>query len=228
MSEPRPPVDFATILGAAVHDMKNSLQLQLQKLQQVAAELEGSEAARPLADIHYEAKRLNTGLIQLLNLYRNEQTQFPLQLEAQFIDELLEDVLADTEFYAGHYQVDVSYHVADGLDWYMDKTLIGVLLQDVITNAVRYARQRVWVTAKVVDKHLEICVCDDGKGYPDEVIDNFMRSAQNQMATNISAGRTGLGLYFAKRIAESHQRGENMGQISLQNDAGGIFTLRLP
>lgn len=228
MTQPTEPVDFATILGAAVHDMKNSLQLQLQKLQQIATQLEGTEAAQPLADIHYEAQRLNTGLIQLLNLYRHEDGGFPLQLETQLIDELIEDLVADSEFYAHHYGIEVACDVADNLSWYLDKNLIGILLQDVIINAVRYAKRHVTICATQQENALVIQVQDDGDGYPQRVLDSVNQGQHGSQPSPMSSGRTGLGLYFAARIAQSHQRNQNHGRIMLSNCAGGNFTLRLP
>lgn len=225
-----PAVDFATILSAAVHDMKNSLQLLLQSMSEVASELGDTPAARSLADIQYEAQRLNTGLIQLLSLYRNEHTALPVHLESQLVDELLEDLVADAEFYAAHYQVEVNIEVDANLTWYLDKTLINVLLQDVLMNALRYANHKVALRAFVKDQQLHVEVRDDGAGYPAAVLKRVANASCTPDAGSLAlqAGRTGLGLYFAGRIASAHQRNQLSGSITLGNDAGGIFTLRLP
>ena len=228
--EPSSATDFSTILGAAVHDMKNSLQLLLQSMSEVADELGDTPAARSLANIQYEAQRLNTGLIQLLSLYPNEHTALPLNLESQLVDELLEDLVADADFYAAHYGVEVDIEVASDLTWYLDKTLVSVLLQDVLINALRYASQRVRIRAFIEAAQLHVEVRDDGAGYPAEVIDRIARNVAGTEPTNtlLKAGRTGLGLYFAGRIASAHERKGQYGSIQLGNDRGGIFTLRLP
>lgn len=225
--------DFATILGAAVHDMKNSLWLLLQNINEVSEELGDTPAGRSLADIQYEAQRLNTGLIQLLSLYRNEYDALPVSLEEQFVDELFDDLVEDSRFYAQRHRIELSIDVESGLTWFMDRTLINVLLQDVVINALRYAHQRVHLTAAVQDNQLLITVRDDGDGYPDDVL--------AQMASgepDIRSGRTGLGLYFAQRIAQGHARHNVAGSIQLSNasqqddngmpEHGGILTLQLP
>lgn len=226
--ETPPAADFSTILSAAVHDMKNSLQLLLQSMSTVAEELGDTPAARSLADIQYEAQRLNTGLIQLLSLYRNEHTSLPVNLESQLLDELLEDLVADAEFYANHYAVTIDVDVPANLSWYLDKTLVSVLLQDVLINALRYANQRVSVRALTTEGQLHVEIRDDGPGYPAAVIDRIARNADAPSNALLQAGRTGLGLYFAGRIASAHQRHEQSGSIQLGNDRGSIFTLRLP
>lgn len=227
-----PPADFATILGATVHDMKNSLWLLLQNINQIAEELGDSPAGKSLADVQYEAQRLNTSLVQLLSLYRNESTDLPLALEAYFLDELFEELLADAEFYAARQNIQLHVEVADNLTWFMDKALVAVVLQDVLINALRYAHSQVWLYGYQEEDQLVIRVRDDGAGYPTNVLHNTLTNKPD-----IYAGRTGLGLYFARRIAAAHQRRGSVGTISITNAAepdglcpahGGIFTLQLP
>lgn len=228
MSDKNQAADFSTILGAAVHDMKNSLWLLLQNIEEVAADLEGSPAARSLADIQYEAQRLNTGLVQLLSLYRNEQNELPVNLEEQFIDELVEELIADNEFYAKRHHIELESSVEPGLTCFLDKSLITVLLQDVVINGLRYARSKVIIEASKEQSSgmLLIKISDNGEGYPPTML-----NTQHQMAAaDISSGRTGLGLYFARRIASAHIRKQRCGQITLLNSpqGGSIFELRLP
>ncbi|MGX5913686.1 sensor histidine kinase [Aliidiomarina sp. Khilg15.8] len=226
MQKSQDPADFTTILGAAVHDMKNSLWLLLQNIENVANELEGSPAGRSLADIQYEAQRLNTGLMQLLSLYRNEQAALPINTEEQFLDELLEELQENNRFYADRHEITLTVAASDNLAWYMDRTLITVLLQDVVINALRYAKSQVAMKAERCDNKLRIEIRDDGPGYPHDML----QDAAEMRVADIESGRTGLGLYFASRIAQAHTRSGQHGTIRLQNsDAGGsIFELWLP
>lgn len=227
-----PPADFPTILGATVHDMKNSLWLMLQNINQIAEELGDSPAGKSLADVQYEAQRLNTSLVQLLSLYRNEYTDLALNLEAYFLDELCEELIADAEFYAARQNIQLNVEVADNLTWFMDKALVAVVLQDVLINALRYARSEVWLYGYQKGEQLVISIRDDGAGYPLDVLHNTLANKPD-----IYAGRTGLGLYFARRIAAAHQRRGSIGTINIMNATepngpcpahGGIFTLQLP
>lgn len=217
--------DFSTILGAAVHDMKNSLWLLLQNINHLAEQLEHSPHALELANIQYEAQRMNTGLIQLLSLYRNEYSELPTQPESRFLDELIEELTEDCRLYAEHLNIKVNTHCEDQLNWYYDPQLVTILLQDALFNAIRYASQQVTLSITIENDRLKIEICDDGKGYPDEVLHK-----QFSGTTDIRSGRTGLGLYFARRIAHAHQRNGVHGSVQLDNRAsgGGIFTLLLP
>lgn len=217
--------DFATILGAAVHDMKNSLWLLQQNLNHLAQQLEQSPAATDVANIQYEAQRLNTGLIQLLSLYRNEYSELPVQPELQFLDELIEEITEDTRLYADNLNIRIETDCVSELSWYYDPQLITVLLQDVLINAIRYARKQVNLVIGKENDMLCIEVTDDGEGYPESILQD-----QADSRTDIRSGRTGLGLYFARRIAHAHQRQGQHGIVRLGNQpaGGGIFTLLLP
>ncbi len=71
-------IDFATVLASAAHDMKNSLCLLIQSidnLQQQQQQLDGN-GREELSRIHYEANRLNINLLQLLSLYRIEKISY--------------------------------------------------------------------------------------------------------------------------------------------------------
>lgn len=223
-------LDFATVLAAGVHDMKNSLFLLLQSIEEVAAEVESPQHRSRLADIHYETQRLNTGLMQLLSLYRQNNNALPVNKDEQFIDELADDLMANNQFYAEHHGVQLTTETINDSSWYFDHNLILVLLNDVVINALRYAKTQVHIQLSIdsTTHELVIEVFDDGPGYPDNMLDMHICGPAG---IKLSSGRTGLGLYFSHLIAQAHQTGEKQGSITLTNDSplgGSRFTLRLP
>ncbi|MCC5855358.1 MAG: HAMP domain-containing histidine kinase [Idiomarina sp.] len=223
-------LDFATVLAASVHDMKNSLFLLQQAIEQVAEEVEKPQPRRRLADIHYETQRLNTGLMQLLSLFRHDQQALPINREEHFLDELGDDIVAANQFYAQHHNVELSFEAADDASWFFDQNLIVMLLNDVVINALRYAKTQVMVHLGIdaITDEMVVEVHDDGQGYPQSMIDS-LRAGPGAM--ELRSGRTGLGLYFSHLIAEAHQAGKRAGSITLSNDSklgGSLFTLRLP
>ncbi|HLV47987.1 MAG TPA: HAMP domain-containing sensor histidine kinase [Aliidiomarina sp.] len=223
-------LDFATVLAASVHDMKNSLFLLLQSIEQVAAEVESPQPRSRLADIHYETQRLNTGLMQLLSLYRENHNQLPVNKDEQFLDELADDLVANNQFYARHHGVELNVNILDDSSWFFDRNLILVLLSDVVINALRYAEKNVQINLGIdqLNNELVIEVFDDGKGYPQIMLDSYQAGPADMV---LSSGRTGLGLYFSHLIAQAHRNKGRQGSIALSNDSplgGSRFTLRLP
>lgn len=225
-----PEIDFATVLASAVHDMKNSLCMLIQSmdlLQQDLAPL-SENASQELARIHYEASRLNTNLMQLLSLYRIERDQLPLHLDEYFVEDLLEEVLIKNEMYSQQKQIQVRVESEPQLSWFFDNDLISNLLNDMFVNALRYSNGKLLLKASLIEQQLCLELHDDGAGFPDYMLESS-DATMNQF--NLTAGRTGLGLFFAQLIAKAHQNQGKTGRIELTNGGqfgGGVFKLYLP
>ncbi len=226
----QPDIDFATVLASAVHDMKNSLCMLIQSMDLLQQDLAppSETASQELARIHYEASRLNSNLMQLLSLYRIEKEQLPLHLDEYFVEDLLEEVLIKNEMYSQQKQIAVQLESSHNLCWFFDNDLVGNLINDMFVNALRYSTTQLLLKAGVWDDYLCIELHDDGEGFPQYMLEN---SDNSMMHFNLSAGRTGLGLFFAHLIAKAHRNQGRIGRIELANGGqfgGGVFRLYLP
>ena len=232
MSEKSPlqTIDFSSVLAAAVHDMKNSLCLLIQSIESLAENLppENSQANEKVASVHYEATRLNTNLVQILSLYRAELNQLPVTIDECFIDDLFEDVMSSVRIYMEQKNLIVTINVENDISWYLDRELIFMLINDVLINALRYGTSQIILNAAVRDKALVITVEDDGPGYPSSMLE---KSTADLAGFDLSQGRTGLGLFFARLIANAHVNNNHCGEISLNNGGtlgGSVFEVKLP
>lgn len=223
-------IDFSTVLGAAVHDMKNSLGLLRQTIEDLSKAIthENSKAKEFLAVAHYESARLNTGLVQLLSLYRAELENLPINVDECFVEDLVEELVANNESYILHKNKRLSVEQEDGLNWFIDADLIQLLLNDMLVNATRYSKTAILLKCYKDQGFLVFEIEDDGPGYPD----NMLRATKIDMQDfDISQGRTGLGLFFARMIALAHSNGSRLGTIELENNGslgGSVFRLKLP
>jgi K+-sensing histidine kinase KdpD len=230
MIEPEKKIDFSVLLASAVHEMKNSLSLLLQSIETLSANIEkqNPEASKELASLHYEASRVNTGLMQLLSLYRAEIDQFPLNVDQHYVEDIVEDLIATNGNYIENKNMQLNIKVENDLAWFLDADLINLLLNDVLVNAMRYSHEKIAIEAYVEEGFLNIKVQDDGPGYPDSMLRANHIDIQQ---FDINTGRTGLGLFFAGMIAKAHSLDNRLGTIHLENDGelgGSVFTLRLP
>lgn len=226
----RPVIDFATVLASSAHDMKNGLCLLIQLIDQLSEKLRNNnmEEAEELANIHYEASRLNTNLLQMLAMYRAEQNVLPLNIDDYYLDETLEELVAQNNLYINNKHLDIKFEIEDELSWYFDQDLVSNLLNDIFVNAMRYCKQSIIVSAQTIDEQLHICIADDGAGYPEHMLQSSITAPQD---IELSVSRTGLGLYFAQLIAATHQQNDHHGYIRLENGGplnGSVFTLVLP
>lgn len=229
---PNPPlqIDFSSVLAANVHDMKNSLCLLLQSIDELSdkAQQNNDSSCNELAKLHYEASRLNSNLLQMLSLYRAEKQQLPINIDEHYIIDIFDEVITKNQIYLDNKRIEVKLDVADELCWYLDIDLIANLLNDVFINAMRYTKNQIHIQAVIQNDQLVLCVNDNGDGYCESMLQQNDLSMQ---ALNLSAGHTGLGLFFAKIIANAHQNGDRSGEISLKNGGqlgGSLFKLTLP
>lgn len=222
--------DFSTVLAAAVHDMKNSLNLLVQSVELIAQSLppELTETKQQVVDLHYEANRMNTGLVQILSLYRTNQNNVPVVIDQCFINELIIDIVMANKLYATQKKIDITNQCVDDIIWYLDSDLMFLLINDVLINALRYGTSRITISAKQQDGYLVIKIEDDGDGYPQHMLVSDDATLND---FNVSQGRTGLGLYFAHLIAHAHAQEERHGHIRLSNGGnlgGGVFEVKIP
>lgn len=226
----RPVIDFATVLASSAHDMKNGLCLLIQLIDQLSEKmrLNNMDEAEELASIHYEASRINTNLLQMLAMYRADKDVLPLNIDSYYLDETLEELVAQNSLYIDNKSLSITFDIEDELSWYFDQDLVSNLLNDIFVNAMRYCNNSIIVSAKTLNEQLHITIADDGAGYPEHMLQSAISSPQN-IELNIS--RTGLGLYFAQLIAEAHEENGVYGSIKLENGGplnGSLFTLVLP
>lgn len=229
-TQPSQTIDFSSVLAAAVHDMKNSLCLLIQSIESLSELIPPGDNAvsDQVASVHYEATRLNTNLVQILSLYRAELDKLPITIDECFVDDLFDDVMSSVRIYMEQKNLLVSINVQEDISWYLDRELIFMLINDVLINAMRYGTSQIQLSAKIRDNMLVITVEDDGDGYPESML---QKSTQDLAGFDVSQGRTGLGLYFARLIANAHSRDKQHGLIALSNGGslgGSVFEVRLP
>lgn len=230
MAEDNQYIDFSTVLASAVHDMKNSLCLLMQSLDNLteAIPVADTKGQDQLATVHYEAARLNTGLMQMLSMYRAEKSQLPLNIDECYIEDLFDELQAANQSYIRTKNIELTIKLDRDLAWYFDADIIYLLVNDMLINAMRYGNQQIILSAYEESGYLLIQIEDDGPGYPA----NMLEINQPQLKYfNVKQGRTGLGIYFARIIAEAHSSDHGLGSIQLTNGGtlgGSVFQLKLP
>ncbi|MEX2475901.1 sensor histidine kinase, partial [Marinobacter sp.] len=207
-------IDFSMVLASAVHDMKNSLGMLLNSLDELRNEHETTlgETNR-FNTLQYEAERMHNDLVQLLGIYRLGENNLSAHIEEHFVPDFLSEHMArHTPLLQGR-NIDYSVNAKDINGFFDDDLLTGVL-NNTINNAIRYTRSRILLTACERDGYLVIGVEDDGQGYPENMRYN---ATLNFKSLDFKSGSTSLGLFFASSVARLHREGERSGRIRLHN-----------
>jgi signal transduction histidine kinase len=224
-------IDFSMLLASSVHDIKNSLNTLMQSIDQIVDDLPADKKHK-LYSAQYETSRINNDLIQLLGFYRLKENRIPLNIDEYCIYDLIEEQIDKNRPLAVAKNIDITFQGGCNLLWFCDEYLIGSLINNILVNAIRYARSQIEISISEVNGTLSISINDDGQGFPAHMlVDPLTQLASDQEHAN----STCLGLYFAAQIAQLHQRkipqGTEHGEVTLANGGhltGGLFTLKLP
>ena len=222
-------LDFATVIASSVHDMKNSLTLLLGSLDDAVREkgIEDSPLQGKLLQAQHEGNRLNRNLIQLLALYRLEQSQLFVNITENKVSDILEEVALESEQLLSSHNIKLEIVCDENLVGFFDRDLISEIINTIINNSYRYTQDTIHLVGESQNGYLSIRVEDNGPGYPEEML----RSGNHTSPIDFHTGNTGLGLYFAAQVAKMHSNGERSGYTQTDNQGinnGGRFSLYLP
>lgn len=221
-------IDFSMVLASAVHDMKNSLGMLLNSLDELRQEQGQSigESSR-FNTLQYEAERMHNDLVQLLGIYRLGENNLSAHIEEHFVPDFLSEHMARHTPLLDGLGIKLAIE-ADDINGFFDADLLTGVLNNTINNALRYTKSRIKLTASEQEGFLVIGVEDDGDGYPE----NMQHSgAPTFKSLDFNSGSTSLGLFFASSVAQLHSEGDRTGSIRLHNGGslgGGVFEIWLP
>ncbi len=223
-------MEFATVLASSVHDMKNSLSMLLGTLDDITGRCGGADCAssKKFAQLRYEGQRVNNHLIQLLAIYKIENSMYsPLIAEHSLLD-FLEESALQSEALLSPRGIAIEYDCDADLCASFDWELVAGVVNNVVNNAYRYSRDRIRLSAGQVEGFVVMSIEDNGNGYP-----QYMLCEHSGQLSGVSftSGSTGLGLYFSSLVAKMHKNKGRQGYISCSNDGldgGGKFSIFLP
>ncbi len=165
----------------------------------------------------------NTKIIKLVNdlldVVRIEQGKFVLTKEKMNIVKAIEEVIEENEFFAKSSNIEIKFVKADFVpEIIADRRRIKVVIDNFISNAIKYIKNKGSVEVSVDEKNGEVIVCvkDNGIGIPRSqhsiIFQKFFRSDN---AAKYQTGGTGLGLYISKNIID-----QSGGKIWFKSNEG--------
>jgi signal transduction histidine kinase len=176
--------------------------------------------------IEREARQLNDMIGQILTLSKLESQSEMIEKHEINIGRLTERVVADADFEAAGQGKKVEITQNTDARIFGNESLLRSAVENVLRNAVRYAKDRVEVSVNGTPTETVIKIRDNGSGVPEEELTKlftpFHRVAE---ARERKSGGVGLGLSIAEQAVHAHK-----GKIRAENaaDGGLIVEIRLP
>jgi signal transduction histidine kinase len=172
---------------------------------------------------HHQVERLNNIITGLINLTKLSHTE--LQKERVDFHKLVNECIASFHTFENFPRVTFIKEIEENLEFYSEWTLLNAIIQNLVENAIKYARRLspfVKISVTYENNVAIITVEDNGQGiapeYQKRIFEMFYRATQN-------AHGTGLGLYILKRSVDRLQ-----GDVTVDSEPGkgSIFTVRIP
>jgi len=181
-----------------------------------------------IEQIYRSSRHLSALIDDILDLSALEAQQLGLTINEARLEDVIEDAIA---VFRNLYQAKRLYlrtNMAPNLPLLrIDTTRIRQVLLNLLANAIRFTREGgVTVTARVVDRGVEVAVADTGIGIAQQDLGSvFEKFGQVDGALNRVHEGTGLGVPLSKLLVELHG-----GELWLDSQVGKgtTFYFRLP
>lgn len=165
---------------------------------------------------------------QMLSVARIDTDRLHLEPIDTNISEMLNDVIAEQKKTIDEKKQKITKRIAKNVHAEIDRHNFRMVLENVINNASKYTpdKGQIWVTLTDAGDSLNITVRDSGVGILEDelplLFKKFVR-IPNKLTRKVSG--SGLGLYLAKNIVESHA-----GEITLEAHAekGSVASIIIP
>ena len=201
-----------TLTADAAHELRNplaALRLQAQVALRATRQEERNTALSELLRATDRAARMVDAVLTLARF--DASTNAQISQSSVQLDQLAQ--LIATEFSALAAMRNVTIRLdCERVTVLGDQDALAILLRNLLSNALRYARKQIRVEISARDQDAVIAVVDDGPGFSEETSTRaFHRFFRGPEAINSSDG-AGLGLAMVLRIARLHSGGVDIGR----------------
>lgn len=196
----------------AAHELRTPLTILQGRIERAMAAPSDPEATVDLPNLLDEVGRLSAITRKLLLLSRADAGQLALNIEAVDLCEMLHELVSDAQLYGG--ECTVSSAIKPGLVVHGDGVLLRQMLNNVVSNAVRYCKANGWVHVRAKNEHYRITIGIANSTDPIPMEERkrfFHRFYRGDASHSRKVEGSGLGLSLAREIARAHQ-----GELTLE------------
>ena len=200
-------LDEERFLRAAIaHDIRSPLSVLMGYHEMLTDYLPGEsvsmeKAMEMLSECGKQLERMDKFVETMRKLSSLERRELcPDELTA---DQLQADLLAEISILEQEAGKRIILHAAPSEESFRgDKEIILEVTENLLSNALRYARETVEITLSVKAAECRICVTDDGRGFPAST--DGGPEAFYQQNIKDSLKHAGIGMYISRLYCERH------------------------
>jgi signal transduction histidine kinase len=211
------------------HDLKgplNSISGLLQLLE--FEEISDPGLKGVIKRLGYSTNNTKNLLDNLLRWARPQTGDIDYIPKQQSIHKLVEEVVNELNQMASDKDINISSTIDKSIAHLVDVDMIQTVLRNLISNAIKFTKKggEIRLNSKLTENSLSLKVIDNGKGMPQEHLDQVFK-IDKHLTTEGTSGElgTGLGLLICSEFIKKHG-----GKIGVESSLGkgSSFTITLP
>jgi two-component system, OmpR family, sensor histidine kinase VicK len=221
--------DFIAVASHQLRTPLASIQWYSELLSSEGAENFTNTQREFMVELRLAAQKLGNVINELMDATRLHDDEIQIRPEECNIVQIVEQIIAELESTAKINNITITKPQPNSVPAIQsDPILLGIVVQNLVTNAIKYSHSNSSVTVNVGTNESEIfiAVTDSGIGIPQKDQDYiFQKMYRGSNAKNIITDGNGLGLYATRKIV--HLLGGTVTFVS-QEGVGTTFTVHLP
>jgi len=209
------------------HDLRAPLTSMLGIIEISIEESQSQNMQERLNLLKTNITKLDQFILDILDHSRNARME--IRNEEINFHELVNDITANLKYGSGisDHKVDVRVNIKSDGYFYSDKNRMTIILNNLISNAIRYANPDtknpfVGIDVMVNEREANIVIEDNGigidKAFHDKIFEMFYRVSHNSIGS-------GLGLYLVK---ESLKKLNGTIKVESEKGKGTVFYISIP
>lgn len=176
-----------------------------------------------------DAKRLHNLIESMLDVSRFEEGRIRYDYSKFNMEQIVKDAIKTAEELAKEKKIKIKLESLP-CQVYGDKIRIGQTIINLITNSIKYGKEKghIWIKCGKKGNSIVVSVKDDGVGISKENLPKvFKRMFQVDQSHTRIAGGAGFGLYISKKIIEEGHKGKMWIESELGKGSTFYFSLSI-
>ncbi|MFC1609131.1 sensor histidine kinase, partial [Patescibacteria group bacterium] len=172
---------------------------------------------------------MNRLVKDLLDVAKIDQGNLFLTKDQVEIAVLIKDAIVNNDVLVSTYNANINLKISEDIPVIVgDKKRLFVVLDNLVSNALKYSQERgqIEISVELLKGNISVCVKDNGIGIPEDqqgfIFEKFFRGSNT---AKLDTTGTGLGLYISKKVIV--QSGGRMWFKSIEK-VGSLFCFSLP
>jgi signal transduction histidine kinase len=213
-------------INIAAHELRNPIQPILSLSGVLYTKIKDIEQRQLVDTIIRNAKRLQRLTEDILDVSKIESQSIKLSKEQFNLNDVIKNAINDIATNKEESNnLKLIFQSEEEIFLEADRTRLTQVISNLLSNAVKFTKEEggtITITAEKKDTQVIVKIKDTGTGIDPEILPRLF----SKFALKSKRGGTGLGLFIAKNIVESHG-----GEIWAENNAdgkGATFNFSLP